>query len=218
MTEEPRDERGLDRLTRHDSGPGRIRLLRAALRLFQQDLPGVETLKKCVPLVMILGLGFFTAPSSAGIISVSGALTSMLDADNANYDTSITLSNSNVSTDGVGTFWLSWVPQGGKDFMANNPISETTPSGWTAKVTHGGATDGYAIQWVANSAANDLAPDSSLVFQFKSAETPAQLAGNSAAFPTFPEGTSFVYSGVRSRATANSSWSVPPFQFRNRRL
>jgi hypothetical protein len=34
--------------------------------------------------------------------------------------------------------------------MDKAPLSVISPAGWTDMVTNGGATDGFAIQWVAN--------------------------------------------------------------------
>ena len=137
--------------------------------------------------------GFAARPASAGLIVASGVHSAVLDADGINYDFTILLTNSLTSADPIGTFWFSWVP--GKDFMVNNPISITSPSGWTGIVTHipNVPTNGYAIQWVASSPANYLAIGNSLTFAFKSAETPALLGGNSPLFPDTPEGLSFVY-------------------------
>jgi hypothetical protein len=72
----------------------------------------------------------------------------------------------------------------------------TAPTGWVEKVTHGGSTDGYAIQFV-DKTGPLLAPGSSLSdFGFTSADTPAHLAGDSAFYKTFPALTSYVYSGA----------------------
>jgi hypothetical protein len=142
---------------------------------------------------VILATGMLATTASAGIIDGSAVISSKLDNDGVHFDYTILLTNSSASTDPIGTFWFSWVP--GKDFMATSPLSESTPSGWTANVTHGGATDGFAIQWVAGTGAA-LGIGNSLTFGFVSSETPAQLAGNSPLFPTFPEGTSFFYNGA----------------------
>ncbi len=147
--------------------------------------------------IMLLGIvlstGIMASSASAGYV-VSATQTSVLDANGVDFDYTITLTNASSSTLNLGTFWFAWVP--GKDFMSNSPLTETNPNGWTSKITHGSATDGYAIQWVASNSSFVIVPGSSLSFGFESAETPTQLAGSSAAFPTFPEGTSFVYSGA----------------------
>ena len=82
----------------------------------------------------------------------------------------------------------------GSDFLPTSPLSVTLPTGWTDKITHGGSTDGYAIQFDAISTASDLAPGGSLTFGFQSADTPIELMGNSPFHPAFPVLTSFVYS------------------------
>jgi hypothetical protein len=151
-------------------------------------------MKRMISLGVILASSLLATSASAGFIDGSAVISSKMDADGVHFDYSITLTNSSTSTDPIGTFWFSWVP--GLDFMTNRPISETTPNGWGVQVTNGGPTDGFAIQWVAGSAAVDIAPGGSLTFGFVSSETPAQLAGNSQFHPTFPEGTSFLYNGA----------------------
>jgi hypothetical protein len=133
-----------------------------------------------------------TTPASAAPLIASGAAT--VTPDGSNFDYSITLTNSSASTVSLGTFWFAWVP--GQDFLPTNPISETSPSGWAVNlISHEGSSDGFAIQWVANNTANDLAPGKSLVFGFKSPDLPAVLSGASQFFPGTPIGTSFVYQG-----------------------
>jgi hypothetical protein len=109
------------------------------------------------------------------------------------YDYTISLAN--TGTNNLETFWFSWVP--GEDFMPVSPTNIVSPTNWTAKITGGGATDGFAIQWVTSGAsAAPLAPGSTLNFSFDSTMTPAVLSGDSPDFPTTPTGTSFVYSGA----------------------
>jgi hypothetical protein len=150
-------------------------------------------MKRLVSLGVILASGILAAPTSAGVIDASAALSSKPDADGVHFDYTLVLTNSSASTDPIGTFWFAWVP--GKDFMTNSPLSETTPNGWMANVTHGGATDGFAIQWVAGAGAA-IPIGGSLTFGFVSSETPAQLMGNSQFYPTFPEATAFLYNGA----------------------
>jgi hypothetical protein len=115
--------------------------------------------------------------------------------DGSLFDYAITLNNSAASTDSIGSLWFGWVP--GADFLSSSPTKLLAPAGWTTNITHEGTNDGYAIQFVANSPSAALAPGSSLSgFGFTSSDTPAQLAGNSPLFPTFPETTSFVYQGA----------------------
>ena len=149
-------------------------------------------MKRIVILVFALATGLCARPAFSAGIDASGVLTSK--ADGPNFDYSITLTNSSSSTDPIGTFWFAWVP--GKDFLPTNPFDITTPNGWAEKVTHAGAGDGYAIQFVA-SAGSALAAGSSLTgFGFTSADTPAQLVGSSPFYPTFPATTAFVYNGA----------------------
>jgi hypothetical protein len=109
----------------------------------------------------------------------------------SDYNYTITLNNSSSSTSGIGTFWYAWIP--GEDFLATKPISITPPSGWSDTITHGGSTDGYAIQYTANSSTDYVQPGHSLSFLFKSADTPKEVNGNSNFYPGTPVGTSFVY-------------------------
>jgi|SRR5579862_7373421 len=108
------------------------------------------------------------------------------------YNFTITLNNKVTSTSPVETLWYAWVP--GADFLPTSPISVQPPSGWTESITGGGVNDGYAIQFTTTT--SPLNPGSSLLFQFQSADTPAQLAGDSPTHPTFPVGTSVLYAGA----------------------
>jgi hypothetical protein len=107
------------------------------------------------------------------------------------FDYSIKLTD--TGTTDLGTFWFSWIP--GQDYLPVSPISEISPTGWhVGTISHGGSSDGYAIQWVASS--DLLTPGNSLTFSFESTATPAQIAGDSPFYPTTPVGTAFVYSGA----------------------
>ncbi|HEY0257317.1 MAG TPA: PEP-CTERM sorting domain-containing protein [Candidatus Methylacidiphilales bacterium] len=110
------------------------------------------------------------------------------------FDYIITLKN--TGTTSLETFWFSWVP--GEDFMPVSPTNVLSPTNWTDNITHGGPTDGYAIQWLTSSSPTvaPLAPGSSLTFSFESTATPATMAGDSPFYPSTLTGTSFVYSGA----------------------
>lgn len=138
-------------------------------------------------LLFILGtvLNVHAAESATATISNT-------PAGGGDFNYTLTLNNTGTTT--IGTFWFSWVP--GQDYMNSAPITTSPPTGWLANITHGGTTDGYAIQWVAGSSASDLAAGSSLTFSFESAVTPAEIAGNSPFFAHPPEGTAFIYSGA----------------------
>jgi hypothetical protein len=122
-----------------------------------------------------------------------------------NYDYTITLHNTAASTGPIETFWFAWVP--GEDFLPSNPLSVQPPSGWTDGVTHGGAGDGYGIEFVTST--TPLTPGNSMTFQFQSADTPAALAADSPYYPTTPVGTSFVYQGSPF-VTPSQSFVVQP--------
>jgi len=124
-------------------------------------------------------------------ITASGAISSTPDA--ANYDYSITLSNSGSSGAAVGTFWYAWIAVPNEDFLANRPISVTPPAGWTDSITNSGADDGYGILFSASSSAYYVQPGRSLDFKFTTADSPASVKGDSKFYPGTPVGTSFVY-------------------------
>ncbi|HEY4171745.1 MAG TPA: Hint domain-containing protein, partial [Rhodopila sp.] len=78
--------------------------------------------------------------------------------------------------------------------------------GWTDQITNAGASDGYAIRFVASSASSDVAANSSLTgFSFTSTDAPSGVFDNSTFFSAFPVTTSFVYAGA--------AFSDPGFQF-----
>lgn len=142
--------------------------------------------------VVVAAAGLLPSPAAAGLILVSGTMTAT--PDGPDFDYRITLTNSAASTDPIKTFWFGWMP--GKDFLPESPVSATAPAGWTDAITHfpNVPTNGFAIQFVTASA--PLMPGDSLVFMFKSANSPSQLAGDSPFYPGTPAGTSFVYSGA----------------------
>lgn len=107
------------------------------------------------------------------------------------YRYTITLKDTGTTT--IGTFWFSWVP--GEDFMPVRPLSVTDPKGWTDNITNGGASDGFAIQYLASSPSSDLQPGQSKVFHFHSSATPKEMFGKSTFHPTELVTTSFIYSG-----------------------
>jgi hypothetical protein len=139
-------------------------------------IPGVESLERRALLANI---------TASGVIGST--------PDGANYDYSITLSNSPSSSAAVGTFWFAWIAVPNEDFLATRPISVTPPAGWTDSITNSGASDGYSILFSASSSAYYVPPGSSLNFQFTSADNPASLNGDSKYYTGTPVGTSFVY-------------------------
>lgn len=111
----------------------------------------------------------------------------------SNFTYSMTLKDASDATQPIGTFWFAWIP--GQDYLATSPISETSPAGWTVdQLTHTGTGDGYAIRWVANSAASDIPIGGSLSgFGFTTTDSPASVDGNSQFYSHPPVLTSFVY-------------------------
>ena len=149
-------------------------------------------MKRLFALGIVLAFGVSGLPAVASGIDSSASVVGK--PDGSAFDYSLTLNNSASSTDSIGTLWFAWVP--GADFLPTAPSNILAPEGWTAAVTNEGPKDGFAIQYVASSAAFDLSPGKSLSgFGFTSLDTPAQLQGNSPFFPTIPTTTSFVYQG-----------------------
>jgi hypothetical protein len=111
------------------------------------------------------------------------------------YQYDVTLND--VGTTPVGTFWFSWIP--GENFMPVMPTNIDSPAGWSDVVTHGGATDGYGIQWVASGPSDALNPgQSSSSYQFQSTVTPEELAAANMFYLSnqLPVATSFIYGGA----------------------
>src|SRR4051794_10777248 len=135
------------------------------------------------------GLEYLEGRALMATINASAVISSTPAGAGFNY--SMTLTNASSSNAGIGTFWYSWVP--GEDFLATRPTSVTPPPGWTDNITNMGPGDGFAIQFLANSPANDVQPGRSLNFSFTSADSPTSVNGNSVFFPGTPVGTSFVY-------------------------
>lgn len=139
-------------------------------------------------MLLLAAVGMASTIHAAEIASATISSTKL---DPTDWQYNVTLTDS--GTTNIGTLWFSWVP--GEDFMGAAPTAISSPASWTDLVTHGGATDGYAIQWVAG-AGDALTPGTSLAgFQFDSTVSPAGMAGDSPFYPTTPVLTSFVYSG-----------------------
>ena len=119
------------------------------------------------------------------------ATLSSVELTSTSWQYSLTLND--TGTTNIGTFWFAWIP--GQNYMASAPTDIVDPASWNAHITHGGATDGYAIQWVAGAGAA-LTPGQSLGgFTFNSSVSPEQMAADSPFYPGTPTLTSFVYSG-----------------------
>ncbi|HLH55667.1 MAG TPA: PEP-CTERM sorting domain-containing protein [Verrucomicrobiae bacterium] len=110
---------------------------------------------------------------ATGTLSSSGA---------GPYSYLLTFSDAAGATSPIGSVWYAWVP--GSFYLPAVPTSASSPAGWTATIS------ANSIQYVANSAANDILPGHTLSgFGYLANFTPAQLnaAPNS--------GVSVAYSG-----------------------
>ena len=143
-------------------------------------------LKICLVLTVALGAAPLTASELASVTLSA----TPINPTTFQYDVVI----HDIGTTNIGTLWMSWVP--GQDYMSVSPTNVVDPAGWVDNITHAGAGDGFAIQWVANPGPAVTPGNSLSGFSFDSTETPAQLNGPSAFFGNPPTLTSFVYSGV----------------------
>jgi hypothetical protein len=131
-------------------------------------------------LLIAMGTASATFAQETGTAQLSGVFNAGV------YDYTITLHNTSATT--IGTFWYAWIP--GYFFLPSTPASATAPAGWTATIF-----SSYSIEYTANAPANYLGAGGSLNFQFTSTDTPAALAANSPHDPSYPVGTSYLYSG-----------------------
>jgi hypothetical protein len=130
------------------------------------------------------------SPARAAVLEdPSGTITTVSTGVQNTY--AMTFADAADATKPIGTVWFAWVP--GEDFLPTSPIDETSPAGWQVNaITHAGSNDGYAIQWVASSAASAIPIGGSLSgFGFTSTDSP----GDSPFFPGTPVLTTFAYGG-----------------------
>jgi len=132
--------------------------------------------KLLINLLAVLGAAstvFAQGESASG--TVSGV------PNGGSYDYTIMLNNTSASVS-IGSFWYSWTLIYPPYFyLPSTPTSSLAPAGWSYFI------DGNSIQYAANSAADDIAPGSSLQFHYSASFSPAQLTGQA--------GYSMVYSG-----------------------
>ena len=120
------------------------------------------------------------------------------------FSYSATLINTGTTT--VGTFWFAWDDVPNADFLISSPNVATlaSPPGWTATITHLGASDGYGILWTASSPSAYLQPGGTLGgFTFQTPDSPAQVFRLNTIAPAtgLQTTSSFVYSaGIFSDA------------------
>ena len=123
-------------------------------------------------------------------LQATGLLTRTATSPNNTY--AITLNSTGTTT--VGSFWYAWIP--GQDYLATSPLTVSSPPNWSSFITgFPSSSNGYGIQWFANSPA-DYIPigGSKSGFGFTSLDSYASVSGNSIFYPSTPVGTSFVYS------------------------
>lgn len=108
-----------------------------------------------------------------------------------------------TSANAIGTYWFAWIP--GQDYLNTSPLSVTSPAGWQEAITHGGSTDGYAIQWKASTAGADFSAGNSLTgFGFVSADGPSSVFGNTPYYPSTSTLTGVVYEGTPFSDSGNT--------------
>ena len=111
------------------------------MNIFPSCLPGVRSASAKAVLCGLLGLGL--ASIARGGDSASGVISSQaLGGGDFGYSIKLT----NTGTNNLETFWFGWVP--GQDFMPVSPTNIISPANWTANITNGGSSDGFAIQWL----------------------------------------------------------------------
>lgn len=145
------------------------------------------------PLLAAVAIALACAGGTASAAENASATITSQQLSATSWQYSVTLDD--TGTTPLGTLWFAWVP--GENFMPTAPTGIDSPTGWTAKVTHGSASDGYAIQWKASTPASLLMPGDSLAgFTFDSATSPAAMMGDSPFYAGVPVTTSFVYQGA----------------------
>jgi hypothetical protein len=146
-----------------------------------------STLTRLTGLVTTAGsifLGLMLVAGTATSVHAQGQIASGLISSSGSgpFTYSLTFDNAPSATAPIGSVWYAWVP--GLFYLPGTPTSASAPAGWTATIF------GNSVQFVATSAADDIAAGSSLSgFTYEAAFSPAQLeaAPNS--------GVSVAYSG-----------------------
>jgi len=171
--------------------------------------PFIRSLNRasCLPIWMtivaiaVLTLGLLPNAKGSQIPTATGTLTETATSAGSNTF-ALTLQNTSTFAS-IQTFWFGWVP--GEDFLDSSPSSVTTPAGWTDSIHGGGGgSDGYSIEFTTST--TPLTAGSGLSgFGFTSADSLAQMAGNS----TFYSGSAATTSVVNTGASESGNASVP---------
>ena len=116
-------------------------------------------------------LGFVLAAGTVNLVHAQGQVPSgtIGSSGSGPYSYNLIFADANGATSPIGSVWYSWIP--GQFFLPGVPTSASAPAGWTATIS------ANSVQFVANSAPNDIAVGQSLSgFSYQAAFSPAQLA------------------------------------------
>jgi hypothetical protein len=139
----------------------------------------------------LIALAFAFLPNAKAVTIAGLATLAQTGASSGSNTYVITLQNTSTPGTSLETFWFAWIP--GQNYLDTSPISVQTPAGWTDSITHGGSSDGYAIHFNVTSPSFALASSDSLSgFGLTTADTLAQLEGDSNFYPSTPVLTSEV--------------------------
>ena len=129
-----------------------------------------------------VGLALLLASASAAWSQGQLASGTISGSGSGPFSYSLTFSDAAGASSPIGSVWYAWVP--GQFYLPSTPSSASAPNGWTANIS------ANSVQFIANSAANDIAPGHSLSgFGYQASFSPSQLA----AAPN--SGVSVAYSG-----------------------
>ena len=129
-------------------------------------------------------LGLMLAAGTALSVHAQGEIASgtVSGSGSGPYTYDLTFSDAAGATSPIGSVWYAWVP--GSFYLPGTPTSASAPTGWTANIS------GHSVQFVANSAANDITAGHTLSgFSYQASFSPAQLAAAA------NSGVSVAYSG-----------------------
>jgi hypothetical protein len=116
-------------------------------------------------------LGLMLAFGTATFVHAQGQIASgtISSSGSGPFTYDLTFSDAAGATSPIGSVWYSWIP--GQFFLPGTPTIASAPAGWTATIFNN------SVQYVANSAANDITAGQSLSgFGYQATFSPAQLA------------------------------------------
>jgi len=142
-------------------------------------------------LTLLLALLCIVTAPAFGQLSATATISAV--ADGANFDYTISLTNTGSSN--IGTFWFAWTPPGMPteyDFLPSAPFAISQPTGWLGPASFG--FPGYSIEYnYNNNTGNAITPGNTATFSFTSPDSPTTLQGTTFGFPRT---TSFIYAGA----------------------